>query len=1575
MINKSNSNIADKLSLKAQDNYKRFQEQLEKQFPDQSLSEELLILYSNMLSRSADNYLDYVSEESKCNLVKEIYEKFLSYVSTASKHGDPKVEDISAVPNTVLAILKDSSFIVASVNEYLRVNRFLQPVISHPVLTLEAFGYSLVILTIKEQNRLSELKTEMLATLEKVRHVNSDFELMVETINDFSSKLANTEYQSLSSALCSGEFVLLGTREWKYQKKEGLVCLESRNSGFFSSSQFGITKQLRDIDYDVEHVIKTGKDFYYSKYPILAPVYHSEFLDLIIFKFSNDEADYFIAIIGIFGAKLSNQEASDLPIIRQYATKIFEDKGYGVGSYLYTQVTAILNSLPLSILYSLQYEELKDFVIDQIDYELSGELVVKVAKDQLNRFVFATVVCPSKKYSEAVRLRIQEVLVERLGAVNDILDYHLIVSDLPYVIVSFLVPIFNSLKSNFNIEEIQQEIRAITVSWEEQLLQKLCERHGKIEGQSIFNRFGGSISPAYRAGHQPEDAVNDLEAITKLGASNPIAVSLNHFFDNQIGEEYIKEESFQLKIYKYGEKFTLSYLFPFIDNFGLDILDEQIIVFKDLEGVQRSIYSLTVKPKISVQLDENLNSLVVGLTQAISNKLQSDILNSLIIESGLKIQEVVLVRAMISYLMQIKQLDSEKVAIDAFKLYPLLTKRVVSFFNTKFGSNLEKELIRRELVDIQKDIFSHLRSVKKGVHEKFFKQILNIFEAIVRTNFFKSKRSEALSFKIDCGLILNMPKPIPLYETFVFGKSVEGVHLRNGRVARGGIRYSDRLEDYRTEVLGLMRTQVVKNSIIVPTGAKGGFIVKMQNPTPEDAKECYRIFIRGLLDLADNQIDSKIVRPEQCICYDQDDHYLVVAADKGTAAYSDTANKVAVDEYNFWLQDAFASGGSNGYDHKKLGITARGAWEAARKHFIELGIDPENEEFTAAGIGDMSGDVFGNGLLLSSKVKLVAAFDHRHIFIDPNPDLQKSFNERQRLFELPKSSWKDYDEAVISKGGGVFLRESKEIVLSPEAKESLSIQDAKISGDDLIKAILKAPVVMLWNGGIGTYVKSSSEENISVGDKNNDAVRINANDLRAKLIVEGGNLGLTQKARIEYAKIGGRINTDAVDNSGGVNLSDNEVNIKILLGVATAANKLNYPDRNKLLADITNDVVKNVVSRNKWQSGALSLMQEDSSRNIKRYGELIKFYEKEGLLNPAFENLPDQKELLDLDRTKKGLTRPELAILMAYSKIYIYDRLKFSDLPTDSYFNDLLYSYFPEQLRERFREEILIHPLKDRIIATEVASLIVDRIGPYYIQLQSERLGVRADLLVKCFFVAYDLLDAAKIYQELSFLNKPQTATLYRTYITDLGEALRVLSRKIFSFIHNEKLHNKKIVEISSKIKPALINIFENAEKCFIDEDVARYQESKKTLYDNGLSEFAASRLAALVPIRIFFEAAVSSSETNLPPVDLALVFAKLNGQLLLRRFLSQVATYPQNDFWDGTALQHLEDDLRRVRFLLALQYIDRLKADPNLSLKNFLLSKGGNFEVYQRLISELPSRHITLQDLMTITRQLVALI
>jgi glutamate dehydrogenase len=914
---------------------------------------------------------------------------------------------------------------------------------------------------------------------------------------------------------------------------------------------------------------------------------------------------------------------------------------------------------------------------------------------------------------------------------------------------------------------IEREIAKRAYLWSDLLLAALLEKHSGQKAGKLQRIYARAFPQGYINRYDAGSAVHDIGKIELAAATGALALELF--------KRKTENDSFlHLKIYSPNEEIALSDILPMMENAGFRVMEEHpfLIAPAGMTQVWVRDFKLQVTGGLPLALETVKPLVEEALLKVWRGEMENDRFNVLVLKAGLSWRQAVSLRAYAKYLRQTGFTYSQPAIEQAFAQHPLIVKNIMALFHARFDP-AEKDHAGRQQ-KLKAAIEGQLAEVTSAAEDRILRRYVEIMDACLRTNYFQTDKEgghkPVLSFKFNSSQVPDLPRPVPYAEIFVYGTRVEGIHLRGGKVARGGLRWSDRHEDFRTEVLGLMKAQMVKNSVIVPVGSKGGFVVKRPPATREALMEeginCYTMYLQGLLDITDNIVGGKVVPPKNVVRHDEDDPYLVVAADKGTATFSDIANAVSA-SYDFWLGDAFASGGSAGYDHKKMGITARGAWVSVTRHFREMGIDIASQDFTVAGIGDMAGDVFGNGMLLSRHIRLIAAFNHMHIFIDPNPDAQKSFAERERLFALPRSTWKDYDASLISKGGGIFERSAKTIEVSKEAQAALGISKGRMTPDELIRAILIAPVALLWNGGIGTYVKAEDENNEQVGDRANNAVRISGKELKAKVVGEGGNLGFTQKGRIEYARAGGRINTDAIDNSAGVDCSDHEVNIKIAFSPEVTSGKLSIEKRDKLLAAMTDEVAALVLKDNILQTQAVTVAERQGAQLLESQDRLMHTLEREGMLDRGIEFLPSDKQMNELKTARKGLTRPELAVLLAYSKMDLYRRIVESNLPDEPYFLADLKRYFPKAMRDNFEEALSRHRLRREIIATVMTNSLVNRAGITFFSDIAENMGVASQDIAAAYTVARDAFDLRGLWKAIEALEGTvEVATQVEMYIT-----------------------------------------------------------------------------------------------------------------------------------------------------------------------------------------------------------------
>ena len=1052
---------------------------------------------------------------------------------------------------------------------------------------------------------------------------------------------------------------------------------------------------------------------------------------------------------GLYSSAAYTAQIDKIPLLRRKAQDLRERIELLPNSHKGKALQHILNNYPRDEMLQATVDELDPIIRGVLDTQERHNLRLFLRLDTFGRFATALVYVPRERFNTQLRIRMQNILIQEFTGSS--VDFDVMFSAQPLARVQLTVHGKDIHNLPFDINDIEQKMRDAMLSWSDHLHHTLNEKRSEAEANNLFKQYGQAFPLAYQENFSSQVAVMDLIRLQKISADNPLSTYLYR-------SVHQSDQSLNFKVFGHGKAKALSDVLPILERMGVKVINAYPYTIKPLAVLDKWIidFVIEIDPQVNLNRANVKERFQEAFSQIYSGRVANDRFNGLILAANLTWQQTILMRAIGSYLLQVQVPFSQAYMQSSLVRNADITHILVRLFEARFDPNNEQS---EDLVDrLQEDISLALEQVSNLDEDRIVKHFLAVIMAMLRTNYFQTdnngNRHEYLSCKLDPSQIPGVPLPLPKYEIFVYSTWVEGVHLRGGKVARGGLRWSDRQEDYRTEVLGLAKAQMVKNAVIVPLGAKGGFVCK-QLPATQDREilmaeviRSYSTFIQALLDITDNIINKRVIAPKQVRRFDDDDPYLVVAADKGTATFSDLANSIS-EKNNFWLGDAFASGGANGYDHKKMGITARGAWESVKRLFAEQGRDCQSQDFTVLAVGDMAGDVFGNGMLLSKHVCLQAAFNHLHIFIDPTPDVSASFIERRRLFNLPRSSWTDYESKLISKGGGIFERSAKSIKLSPQMQSMMGTDTKKMTPNELIHALLKMPVDLFWNGGIGTYVKASSENHSDIGDPANDNLRVNGNQLGAKVIGEGGNLGFSQHGRIEFAQAGGYINTDAIDNSAGVDSSDHEVNIKILLSQLVDAGDMTVKQRNTLLASMTDEVGELVLSHNYHQSLVLSIAEGQASLRLSDHKRLIHSLEKQGRLNRILEGLPSDANMDERARVQAGLTRPEISVLLAYSKMRLFDELMAADIGNDTYLARSLEQYFPKVLSEKYPVAITSHPLGSEIIATHVTNQIGNRMGSTFGNYLQEEMGAEAGDMARAFTAACDIIDARSLWYEL----------------------------------------------------------------------------------------------------------------------------------------------------------------------------------------------------------------------------------
>ncbi|HEU5156170.1 MAG TPA: NAD-glutamate dehydrogenase [Streptosporangiaceae bacterium] len=1320
--------------------------------------------------------------------------------------------------------------------------------------------------------------------------------------------------------LADGHFTFLGVRDYKLSD-DGTVLRPVPGTGLgILRSDTGASGSFAALPPEVRARAREKRLLILTKANSRATVHRPHYLDYVGVK-QYDESGEVIGerrFLGLFTHVAYTESIEHIPVLKRKLDEVLDRVGCTPDSYDGKDLIEILESYPRDELFQISVDDLVPIALGVLRLRERRQLKLFLRKDTYGRYMSCLVYLPRDRYTTQIRLRIQEILRSAFNGVA--VDYSAQVSE------SLLARLHVVVRGErgkplpeVNAEELEAKLAAATRAWADDLADAIVAQCGEERSSALSRRYAGAFPEGYKADFPARTAVADLVRLDRLTEEGEISINLYEPYDAAPGER-------RLKLYRLGPPISLSHVLPLLQNMGVEVVDERPYEITPADGARRWIYDLGLRhDPSSVATDAKIKELFQDAFRAVwRGDVESDGFNALVLHAGLTWRQTMVLRAYARYLRQTGTTFSqgyiERVLLGNVRIVRLLARLFESRFDPRHagpsrpaGGGAEAE----RSAAIAEEIEGALDEVASLDEDRILRALLSMIKATLRTNFFQDKPYLAVKFAPE--RIPDLPQPRPRFEIFVYSPRVEGVHLRFGSVARGGLRWSDRREDFRTEILGLAKAQAVKNTVIVPAGAKGGFVCKRE-PDPADREAyqaegvaCYRQFVSALLDITDNLVDGQVEPPPNVVRHDGDDPYLVVAADKGTATFSDIANEVAA-AYRYWLGDAFASGGSVGYDHKAMGITARGAWESVRYHFRSLGVDVQHEDITVVGIGDMSGDVFGNGMLLSRHIKLVAAFDHRHIFIDPDPDPAASFEERERLFRLPRSSWADYDEKLISPGGGVFPRTAKSIRLSAQLREMLGISSdiSAMTPYELIHAILCAPVDLLWNGGIGTYVKSSLESHADVGDKANDSVRADADELRCKVIGEGGNLGVTQLGRIEFARAGGLVNTDFIDNTAGVDTSDHEVNIKILLDQVVRDGELTGKQRDKLLYDMTDEVASLVLRHNYNQNVVLAAARAQSPAMLHVHSRYLRKLEREGKLKRRMEFLPDDKALAERRQARDvrgrdvGLSGPEFAVLLAYTKLTLDEELLASDLPDESYLADWLVSYFPSPLRERFRAYMDRHPLRREIIANGVANDMADHGGITFTFRMTEETGASAPDIAHAYLVAREVFEMPRFWASVEELDHKVAEA---TQIAMLLEARKLTERGTRWLLRNRRppFDVRGTVEFfaegAAKLAPSL-------PKLLVGRDLAGFEERRDTFAERGVPGDLAECVAMMVPAYSTFDIVEISYVTGRPVEEVAEVYFDLADRLQLARLRERVIALPRGDRWKSMARSALRDDL-----------------------------------------------------------------
>ena len=1520
-------------------------------------------------------------------------------------------------PHTIIEIINDDMpFLVDSVTAELNRQDLTVLLVIHPVIDVRrdkagkllevgtaeageaAVRESVMHVEINEQSAasISKIKKALDAVLRDVRAAVNDWRRMRVRVADVIAELdsspppiARAEVEETKSFLRwveDNHFTFLGYREFDFMEqgeKAQLRITPKSGLGILRQEKFELFDGLQnraELPDFIADFIRKPQALMVSKANRRSTVHRAVHLDTIGVKRFDDQGNVVgeRVFAGLFASDVYNQAVREIPLLRGKVDAILTQVGYHPNGHDGKALMHILETMPRDELLQVDTATLAETSVGILHLQDRQRVALFVHRDPFGRFASCLVYVPRDRFSTDLRMAMKDVVERGFG--GEVTAQYTQVSDSVLARLHFIVKLEPGTTSPQTDAQIDEALGLAARSWSDDLADALVQTCGEKDGLAHLDLYRNAFPPGYSDEFTAAQAVQDIGRIKKILETGAIGLNLYRPSDDAPNE-------FRFGLYHTGDPVPLSDVLPMLENMGLTVVDEVPHCIRpggDGAPVWLHDFGLLTKSRADVDIDASAKERFEEAFHHIwLGDMENDGFNSLVLGAGLSWRQVVILRAYCKYLLQAKIPFSQSYMEETLAGNPGITRDIVALFESLFDP-AGAEAAAAGIKAIKSRLAEALDAVVSLDEDRILRRFVNIVEATLRTNFYqfdpKDGPKSYLSLKLDSGTIDELPLPRPFREIFVHSPRVDAVHLRGGKVARGGLRWSDRREDFRTEILGLMKSQMTKNSVIVPVGAKGGFVVK--NPPQDGGRDaflqegiaCYKIFMSGMLDITDNIKNGRVVPPKDVVRRDEDDPYLVVAADKGTATFSDIANGVARD-YGFWLDDAFASGGSDGYDHKAMGITARGAWESVKRHFREIGIDTMEEDFTCVGVGDMSGDVFGNGLIYSPHTKLLGAFNHLHIFVDPDPDPAASFKERERLFDMGRSSWTDYNPKLISKGGGIFERSAKSIKVTPEMRNAFGLAKRdNITPNDLIREMLKSKVDLLWFGGIGTYVKSSGESNLDAGDRANDALRINGPEVGARIIGEGANLGVTQLGRVEYALAGGRINTDFIDNSAGVDCSDHEVNIKILLHDAVSAKKLTMKDRNKLLRRMTDEVSDLVQMDNYRQSMALTNAEHQSIALVEEHKRFMQALERAGDLDRDVEFLPDD-ETIDLrSAAGKGLTRPELSVLLCYAKIVLYEDILESDLPDDEYLADNLPLYFPGPMQKQFPDFIPKHRLRREIIATYATNTLINRTGPSFITTMQARTGAHPAAIARAYLICRQVFGVAKFWNGVESLDNSVPA---ETQTEMHLEILRLVERGTLWFLRHAPASAAINDVVASYCEP-ITRLGDQLDKILSKELADARNRKARAFAEKKTPEALAQHIANLDSMAPACDIVRIAATAGHDLLAVARVYYGLGAKFgfdWLRRSAQGLA---DGDEWRNAAVDGLVDDLFACQTALTTRVVDDA---GDADVAEMLVDAGieanrHEFDRVRQLVNDLKSATpVDLAMLMVVNRHMRAMI
>ncbi len=1461
--------------------------------------------------------------------------------------------------HTVIEILNDDMpFLVDSITAELNYQGLTVHLVIHPIVNIardktgklldctgapngeptECKRESFMHFEVNEQTdpaRIAHITAQLERVLEDIRAAVEDWPKMCDAANDILEGLRAQppqlpledvkEAEAFLEWIADDHFTFLGYREYDHvgTGKSQKLKAASGALGVLRDADRTIFESWADnepLPSEIRVFMRQPQLLMLTKANRRSTVHRRVHMDVIgVKKF--DDAGKVVGermIVGLFTSAAYSRSPVNIPLLRQKVANALSRAGFPPSSHDAKALAHILENYPRDELWQIDSDTLFDNAMGILHLQERQHTALFVREDPFQRYLTALVFVPRERYDTNLRRKLADILEAKFNGTT-------VAFSPEFSTESVLARILYIIKADpsgipaYKIDDIEVALREAARSWSDNLRDALIESEGESTGLLLFERYGDAFSLGYQERHMPEAVVADIDHIDEVRLTGELGLNLYRRDDDEAG-------ALQLKLYHDSTSLPLSDVLPMLENMGLKVVGEEPseVSYRYGDGsgsVWIHDFSLRIPSGEDVDLKSVREKFHQTFARVFNGSVGDDGFNKLVLGAGLEWRDVVILRAYCKFLLQARIPFSQPYMEETLANNPVLARLIIDLFHTRFQLHPKNraKAVKRKADELNRKIVDALENVSNLDEDRIIRRFANAVGATMRTNFFQldetGEEKPYLSFKIDSRAVDGLPEPRPMKEVFVYSPRMEGCHLRGGDVARGGIRWSDRREDFRTEVLGLQKAQMVKNAVIVPVGSKGGFVCKrLPAPTGDAAADreatmseviaCYSTLMAGMLDLTDNLTGGKIVPPDDVVRYDDDDPYLVVAADKGTATFSDIANGIS-ESYGFWLGDAYASGGSVGYDHKKMGITARGAWESVKRHFREIGRDIQREAFTAVGVGDMSGDVFGNGMLLSKHTKLVGAFNHLHIFVDPDPDPAKSHAERRRLFRLPRSSWSDYDAKLISKGGGVFDRKAKSIKVTAAMKALFGIEQDEVTPNELIRSMLTSEIDLLWFGGIGTYIKSSRETDADADDRSNDAVRVDGRELRCKVLGEGANLAITQLGRIEYASAGGRLNTDFIDNSAGVDTSDHEVNIKIVLNDAVEQGEISVKQRNDLLDAMTDDVAHLVLNDNYLQTQAITSAEAKAGELLDSQWQFMRTLERRGLLDRSIEDLPDDEEMADRLANGQGLTRPEYAVTFAYSKLALYGDLLPTDVPDDPYLVGDLARYFPELIRKKFADHIAHHRLRREIVATYVTNSLVNRVGATFMHNVGELTAAGPADIARAYVVARDAFELRPIWRSIEALDNKVPARLQTEMIGDVATLAERMTLWFLENLAKPISIEKAIAQYASGIA----ELMEHMPEIVAEDDHNAIAVRTATLAAEHVPEELAGRIAGLEVLPAAGDIVRIASRSDVPVVDCGRMYFAIGARLgidWLRHAAKRVST--ETD-WEMMALAAIVDE------------------------------------------------------------------